>query len=44
MSERVSEPKRIFAVTLFVDDLQATTRFYREVADLPVHYENENSA
>jgi catechol 2,3-dioxygenase-like lactoylglutathione lyase family enzyme len=36
--------KGIFAITLFVEDLQATKEFYRKVFDLPVDYEDDNSA
>ncbi|MBL1287444.1 VOC family protein [Streptomyces sp. For3] len=32
------------AITLFVDDLDATKRFYREVFGLPVAFEDDNSA
>jgi catechol 2,3-dioxygenase-like lactoylglutathione lyase family enzyme len=32
------------AVTLFVDDLPAARQFYRDVFDLPVHFEDPNSA
>jgi catechol 2,3-dioxygenase-like lactoylglutathione lyase family enzyme len=40
-----SEPdKQIGAITLFVEDLAAAKRFYQEVFELPVHFENENSA
>ena len=34
----------IYAITLFVEDLDATKQFYREVFDLPVMYEDNNSA
>jgi catechol 2,3-dioxygenase-like lactoylglutathione lyase family enzyme len=34
----------IGAISLFVDDLEATKRFYREVFGLPVHFEDEVSA
>lgn len=37
-------PGRIFAITLFAEDLEATKRFYQEVFGLPVHYEDANSA
>ena len=37
-------PKGISAITLFVEDLPATKRFYQEVFGLPVHYEDEASA
>ena len=38
------QPKRIGAVTLFVEDLAEARRFYQEVFELPVHFEDENSA
>jgi catechol 2,3-dioxygenase-like lactoylglutathione lyase family enzyme len=34
----------IYAITLFVEDLEATKRFYGDVFDLPVVYEDNNSA
>ncbi len=34
----------IFAVTLFVEDLDATKAFYQNAFGLPVHYEDPNSA
>jgi len=36
--------KGIFAVTLFVEDLDATKEFYRKVFGLPVVYEDGNSS
>ena len=36
-------PKGIFAITLFVEDLQAAKQFYREVFGLPVVFEDGNS-
>jgi lactoylglutathione lyase len=36
--------KSIFAVTLLVEDLQSAKQFYLRVFDLPVDYEDENSA
>ncbi len=39
-----SWPKGIFAVTLFVEDLDAARRFYGEVFGLPVAFEDDNSA
>src|SRR5258708_13082418 len=39
-----SWPKGIFAVTLFVEDLDAAKRFYGEVFGLPVVFEDDNSA
>jgi catechol 2,3-dioxygenase-like lactoylglutathione lyase family enzyme len=38
------QPKRIGAVTLFVEDLAEAKRFYQDVFELPVHFEDENSA
>lgn len=32
------------AITLFVEDLPAARQFYLEVFDLPVHYEDDDSA
>jgi catechol 2,3-dioxygenase-like lactoylglutathione lyase family enzyme len=37
-------PKDIFAITLFVEDLQAAKQFYLRVFGLPVDYEDDNSA
>lgn len=37
-------PKGIEAITLFVEDLDAARRFYREVFDLPVMFEDDDSA
>jgi lactoylglutathione lyase len=37
-------PGGIFAITLFVEDLDAAKQFYREVFGLPVAYEDDNSA
>jgi catechol 2,3-dioxygenase-like lactoylglutathione lyase family enzyme len=37
-------PKGIFAVTLFVEDLQAAKQFYLKTFSLPVMYEDDNSA
>jgi len=37
-------PRGIGAVTLFVDDLEATKRFYREVFGLAVKFEDDDSA
>jgi lactoylglutathione lyase len=39
-----SWPTGIAALTLFVEDLAAAKQFYREVFDLPVHYEDDSSA
>ena len=35
---------RIDAITLFVDDLEAAKRYYGEVFELPVAFEDEDSA
>ncbi len=37
-------PGGIEAVTLFVEDLDATKKFYTEVFGLPIHYEDDASA
>ena len=37
-------PKRIDAITLFVEDLERARLFYQKVFGLPVHYEDDNSA
>ena len=37
-------PKRIFAVTLFVEDLDTVKAFCQQAFGLPVHYEDPNSA
>ena len=37
-------PKRIDAITLFVEDLGVTRQFYLDVFGLPIHYENDDSA
>jgi catechol 2,3-dioxygenase-like lactoylglutathione lyase family enzyme len=34
----------IAAITLFVEDLDKAKRFYREAFELPVHWEDDNSA
>jgi catechol 2,3-dioxygenase-like lactoylglutathione lyase family enzyme len=39
-----SWPSGIGAITLFVEDLDAAKRFYREVFCLPVKYEDDDSA
>lgn len=36
-------PGGIAAITLFVEDLEAAKRFYREVFELPVVFEDDNS-
>jgi catechol 2,3-dioxygenase-like lactoylglutathione lyase family enzyme len=37
-------PSGITAITLFVEDLDGTKKFYSEVFGLPVMYEDDNSA
>ena len=37
-------PKNIFAITLFVEDLDAAKQFYHQVFGLPVVYEDPNSS
>ena len=39
-----SWPTSIFAITLFVEDLQAAKQFYLRVFGLPVEFEDDNSA
>jgi catechol 2,3-dioxygenase-like lactoylglutathione lyase family enzyme len=39
-----SWPKGISTITLFVEDLEATKAFYREVFGLPVAFEDDDSA
>lgn len=39
-----SWPKGIGAITLFVDDLATAKRFYREVFDVPLAFEDDDSA
>ena len=36
--------KAIFAITLFVEDLEAARQFYQKVFNLPVAFEDANSA
>jgi catechol 2,3-dioxygenase-like lactoylglutathione lyase family enzyme len=39
-----SWPTGLFAITLFVEDLQAAKQFYLRVFSLPVDFEDDNSA
>jgi catechol 2,3-dioxygenase-like lactoylglutathione lyase family enzyme len=41
---RHSWPKGIFAITLFVEDLEASKQFYQTVFGLPVDFEDPNSS
>jgi len=43
MSEWDDQSKEIAAITLFVEDLEGTKKFYGEVFTLPVYYEDDNS-
>ncbi|HEV7200734.1 MAG TPA: VOC family protein, partial [Candidatus Limnocylindria bacterium] len=43
-TEAAAWPKGIDAITLFVEDLDAARRFYRDVFGLPVMYEDPDSA
>jgi catechol 2,3-dioxygenase-like lactoylglutathione lyase family enzyme len=43
-SDVVPWPRGISAITLFVEDLAAAKRFYREIFGLPVAFEDEESA
>ena len=36
-------PRNIFAVTLFVEDLEASKRFYQDTFGLPVNFEDADS-
>ncbi|HET9661408.1 MAG TPA: hypothetical protein VFP05_13815, partial [Thermomicrobiales bacterium] len=42
--ERREWPQKIFAITIFAEDLAATKQFYQDVFALPVHFEDEQSA
>lgn len=42
--DQAAWPGGIAAITLFVEDLEAARRFYREVFELPVVFEDGNSA
>jgi catechol 2,3-dioxygenase-like lactoylglutathione lyase family enzyme len=37
-------PGGIAAITLFVEDLDSAKSFYQQVFELPIHYEDDNSA
>ena len=43
-TETSSWAKSIFAVTLFVEDLEAAKQFYQKVFDLPIEFEDDTSA
>ena len=40
----IAWPGGIAAITLFVEDLESAKRFYEDVFDLPVFFEDENSS
>src|SRR6266542_3247160 len=42
-NEHGAWPGAIAAITLFVEDLEAAKRFYREVFELPVAFEDDSS-
>jgi len=42
-TEQSAWPGPIAAITLFVEDLEAAKRFYRDVFELPVVFEDDNS-
>jgi Glyoxalase/Bleomycin resistance protein/Dioxygenase superfamily len=42
-TEQGAWPGAIAAITLFVEDLEAAKRFYREVFELPVSFEDDSS-
>jgi catechol 2,3-dioxygenase-like lactoylglutathione lyase family enzyme len=42
-AEQTTWPGAIAAITLFVEDLEAAKRFYEEVFQLPVWFEDDNS-
>ncbi|MEQ1738222.1 MAG: VOC family protein, partial [Rhodoglobus sp.] len=44
VSRMTNFPGPITAITLFVDDLPAAREFYLRAFELPVHWEDENSA
>jgi catechol 2,3-dioxygenase-like lactoylglutathione lyase family enzyme len=44
MPEQPAWPGAIFAITLFEEDLEGAKRFYRDVFELDVDYEDANSA
>ena len=43
-TEQGAWPGAIAAITLFVEDLEAAKRFYREIFELPVTFEDDSSA
>lgn len=44
MSSWTGLTKKIEAITLFVEDLEVSKQFYRQVFELPIHFEDESSA
>jgi len=44
VSDSQEWPGGIAAITLFVEDLDSAKSFYEEVFELPIHYEDKNSA
>jgi len=43
MSGRAEQSRQISAITVFVENVTDARRFYCEVFDLPVHYEDDRS-
>lgn len=43
MSDTHEWPGGITAITLFVEDLDSAKSFYREVFELPIHHEDDDS-
>jgi lactoylglutathione lyase len=43
-TREIEWPGGIAAITLFVEDLESAKRFYEDVFDLPVFFEDENSS
>lgn len=43
-TERKTWPERIAAITLFVEELDRSKRFYHDTFGLPIHFEDEDSA
>lgn len=44
MNQETAWPKKIFAITLFTEDLQASKEFYQRAFGLPVDFEDSDSA
>jgi catechol 2,3-dioxygenase-like lactoylglutathione lyase family enzyme len=44
MTPETAWPKKIFAITLFTEDLEASKEFYQRAFGLPIDYEDPDSA